>query len=313
MLDPNEKNFSCILNAMHQRNFFVTGAGTSYPHSPLACELGNIVAKEHRRVGVYSGFEIPPGPLIVKLLRDIKIPLDGWCWEEILNRLTVGFSKIVILHNLAKGRINISVIPVSYKALNLFKRNSIIFDMNHDALAEKFCNNRHIVLPAHGYVPEIFGNEEYYSLLSRYYSLSFEASPNIPNMIFLEKESESLIGTDSYVRALQLFPQCANLVFIGYSFGFNEREMDDEVTLNFFKERLLCTKKIIPILVINPASRDLVEALKETYKKKNIYGINARWDILGSALVKMITVDVSKRREEYELCKLYYTYLDSQV
>jgi len=274
-------NFQLIEDAFNSKSFYILGAGASAGIIPLTNQQGAQIVKRHLGHGIFSVSEVEIDTVAKRLLENAYFS-DDQLTQELIKRIPAGAIK-AISYQLMTSKHDLFP-PRQYYVFNLAKYRSIIFNFNVDGLASRFCNN-HIVINAHGMLnPKLLHSEPWNELVED--CLTYHLNePRMPNVLLPEKEPLGITNSNDYKLAAKFYPCTRYVVFIGYSFGMNKRDLDDWESYLYFIR--LFKKQEKPIVVISPyGAEQLANMLREKLLRKNVYVISAYWNYLASAILE---------------------------
>lgn len=98
------------------------------------------------------------------------------------------------------------------------------------------------------------------------------------------------------------------VVIVGYSFGFNGLDVDDWVSLDFFRRNLRKYRRKI-LVIDRDNSRFIADMLSYEFMQNDIFAISADWDYLSRAILfdDCITTIYPhiKEKHKYDLSYIY--------
>ncbi len=291
-----------LLDAFFTRDsFFVIGAGVSAPQTPMTAELSETVVTDFLNAGVFSTKSIEPSALVNRVIQKPPIWQDPMLYA-LIQRLPPGFAQASVLRQLAPS---LGPIPPQYAVFNLACAPATIFNMNTDGLARKFCRN-HLILEPHGSGPtrEVLDGLDWSDLMDSY-AMYPELRPlSLPSLVLPGPEPDYVTKQDSYAVASARLRSARHVAIIGYSFG----GYDDSHTYTFLVERLRLYRP--NVVIVSPNPRDLVECLSENMKSNRVFGVEAYWKPLATAILNPGECQKSHLPSNYSVCDrcVWYRY-----
>lgn len=307
-----ENDIRLLFSIFSLRGFYVLGAGASYNLTPLTSQFENKIIQSLLDIGNYSVIPIQPDLLTQRVIRKSSFEQD----EEdslipiMLERINPGFSQAKILYELANPSHRLAFAPPQYEIFNLLQRQSFIFNLNLDGLAEKYCSNKHIVVSPHGVIPTNFGKKELAENLLELSNMEGYKPIILPKkVVFMEKEPENILDNEEYILSERFYSHAEVMVFIGYSFGNNKYSLDDHRTFYFFQK--LMRERKIPILVISPTPEEIVFMLRDSFKQNEVRGISASWPELAKAIFEFRNKTRIYKLDVRHILRAYNSYMNS--
>lgn len=245
-------------------------------------ELKSSIINRHLEFGSYEVMPITPDDVSLRIIgdpRSFRDPFEAF----LLRRLYPSAVHAMILRDLAPQAITTPA--YQYQIFSWISYPSVIFNMNVDGLAARYCK-RHIVLDPHGTTPvHILRSEVWETLIDDILEFGFDV-PSLPGEVFLPKpETLDITRRGSYREALTYFPAAQFLLLIGYSFGRFKDSIDDSETFSFFTELLQRYPK--PVFVVDPNPERIAAAIQETIRQKTVYTIPVYWNDLAKAIIEV--------------------------
>lgn len=298
-------NFSLLNEAFKYNSFYIIGAGASAGLIPMTHEQGGTIFNRYFKFGMFSLNEGLLDEGAKRLLGSMQYAEDQ---IELVNRINPGAVRAIAMQLMTPGS-NIVKKPYQYIVFKLAKEKSVVFSLNVDSLATKYCGNHYIFYPHGKLNPALMQSNSWNEIIDICLHYSLEP-PKIPGLLLPQKEPFGITNGQQYKACKYLFPYMNYIVLIGYSFGFDGNELDDCETFDFFKNLLKSYKK--PIIVIDPfRSEKIAEMLREEFKNKQVYEISAYWEYLSQAKIvfeqKKILFPHDKNLSKQDL---YYIYSD---
>jgi len=91
-------------------------------------------------------------------------------------------------------------------------------------------------------------------------------------------EPSTITSTSPYSRLKDIFSAVSCICIVGYSFGAWGGRLDDTESFELLTDLLRWEPK--PVLVVNPAPHCLVALLEAAIKRKTVYALCCKWNIL---------------------------------
>ncbi len=282
------RNFQC------RRGLYILGAGASAGSAPIGKDFFRAPARSYLRdfcgfspiIPVHSELtqrmidashdisisEILPG-------REIRPSTEVAPYAEIVQRLNNYSARLDLKHLLAKARFS-GQPSDSYRVFQFFYP-SLIANYNHDGLAAEFCGRFHHVLDMHGSIESEYGSPHIAALVAQVREFDLPDEPDgllmgAPEPHFNQRLDQLLLKVTRFSPAF--------IAIIGYSFAQNREGYDDRVSLDCF----LDARREFHgnIYVIQPEPDALRETIADGIKSKNVFGIQAYWNVLAHAFMK---------------------------
>jgi hypothetical protein len=272
-----------FINALASKfSFYVLGAGASAGIVPMTRELKSAIITRQLEFGSYEAMPVAPDDVSLRILGDTRSLHDPF-EAFLLRRLYPSAVHAIALKALAPQAITNPA--YQYQIFSWVPYPSVIFNMNVDGLAARYCR-RHIVLDPHGTTPvHILRTDLWETLIDIILEFGFDV-PALPGEVYLPKpETLDITKRGSYREALSYFPAAQFLLLIGYSFGRYKDSIDDSETFNFFTELLKRYPK--PVLVVDPNPDITAAAIQETIRQKTVYAIPVYWNYLTKAIIEV--------------------------
>ena len=300
-------NFSFLNKAFIYNSFYIIGAGASAGLIPMTHEQGRIIYNRYFEFGMFSINEGLLDEGARRLLGSMQYAEDQ-ITSELVSMINQGAVRAIAMQLMTPDSNKVKNL-YQYIVFKLAKEKSIIFSLNVDGLATKFCGNHYIFYP-HGKLNSASMRSKSWNEIIDICLHYFLEPPKIPGVLLPQKEPFGITNGQQYKTCRSLFPYMNYIVIIGYSFGFDGNELDDWETFDFFKNLLKSYKK--PIIVIDPfRSEEIAEMLREEFKSDAVYEISAYWEYLSQA---KIVFEQRKRLfshdKNFSKQDLYYIYSD---
>jgi len=172
------------------------------------------------------------------------------------------------------------IFPPQYRVFDLFYP-SVIYNFNNDNLADRLHQKHEIHYP-HGKLNPMIAHS---SILQE--GLSWLSIPQSVDKFFNYQrpisEHSSITSMNPYHRLKDILPTVNCLCIIGYSFGMWGGGMDDVESFELIMDLLRWKPK--PIIIVNPSPRFVIELLETTIKRKIVYGLSFKWNILAKFII----------------------------
>lgn len=267
-----------LFKAFSVPSFCVLGAGVSARIIPRTQLLYDHIITIWKDFGFYPVEPSPSDAVKERIIgdRNSKDPL----WDVLPPS---GVHAIALQKLALKGP---KTVPSEYSVFALASKPSIIFSMNIDGLAKRYCSG-HIILEPHGQVPREIVSNPFWNDDVIDGCLEFGTPvPKIPGKPLLpQSELKDITNRSEYIQAIKLFPEAHYLVIIGYSFGKFRNSIDDSETFEYFRELLRRYPK--PVIVIDPYPHPIAAMIQEAIRQKEVYQIPAYWNHLSHAIVEI--------------------------
>jgi hypothetical protein len=279
------RNIELLLKAFKTPySFYVLGAGVSAGIVPMTHELKDSIITPYLKLYGYPVRTSKPDDTWDRVIDDYNFNSDPWS-NEIIKTIPNSLVQLKSLQLLAGTRL--AEIPPQYEVFNFVQKQSVIFNMNIDGLAKRYCPD-HIVLNAHGEIPPYIVHSAYWNQqidnAKEFGDDVFEGKRVVIHEVLLpQPEPPNITDKKDYHEARRWFPLAQWIIFIGYSFGTFHDAIDDHRTLQFFKDLLSEYPK--PVIVIDPYPDRIVSLIQEAIKQREVFSIPAYWDCLSQALI----------------------------
>jgi hypothetical protein len=296
-----DMRFDLLLKAFSSRyGFYVLGAGASAGVMPTTRQLGIGVVQPFIEFGLYPAISAMPDDVFLRVLNNIEKSIDPF-HAILLKHIPIPAVHAITLQQLAPTE---SDKPIyQYLTFNLCCKPSVLFNLNVDGLAKRYCIG-HIVLDPHGTVPSIVRTDVWGIVIEGTLGYDLQVPPIPGNVHLPKRESNDITARAAYQRASIYFPLARCLVLIGYSFGKFGNSIDDSETFAFLCELLRRYPK--PVIVIGLDPEEIAAAIQEAAHLRPVYSISAFWNHLSQAMV-----EVAYRNKCYDPTRLYT--LHSQI
>lgn len=291
----------------HQSGLYVTGAGSSAGDVDFGAPLMTDPARQFVLGGSFSATPLKHLALGRRLLadsagltladiypdREFRSGTQDDLTQEIIQRMPEHYGRGEIKYRLAKARYERRV-SANYVALRRF-RPGVVANYNHDGLAADICGDVHRVIDMHGSVARAYGSAEMQRWLeeARHYDLPVHEDGLL--MCVPEPTDHSALRKrlDLVTRTSPDF-----IAVIGYSFGLNDRGVDDGVSLDAYARAF--RKFPGNIFVIDPHPDRLAHTLEKALKAERVFPMEAYWNILTRALVERRQEEAKSLRYAHE-------------
>lgn len=214
--------------------------------------------------------------------REIRSGTDTFLIREILMRLPDWYTRAMMKHTLAAPAFSRRRSD-SYRVFRLF-RPATIANYNHDGLLGQLVGRRHRIINMHGVVDPRYGSPEMRRLIER--CGEFDGIPIEPdNLIMCVAEENDGTLVNRLIRVT--LPPPEFLAIIGYSFARNGQGFDDNVSLEFFRERFREFRGPIYVFEPNPGNlQNATAMIADTFRARNVIGIPVFWNVLAHAYLQ---------------------------
>jgi hypothetical protein len=170
----------------------------------------------------------------------------------------------------------------------------MISNYNHDGLAADFAGQIHRVVDMHGTIAPGYGSPHTCELIE---SLRDCHLPDAPDDILMGVP-ESWDDQNLARRLLKVTKFSPDFIaIIGYSFAQTPEGYDDHVSLSCFLE----TRRNFRgnIYVIGPQPVELRDLIADRIKSKNVFGVQAFWNVLAHTFMKDLRDQNGRRSLNY--------------
>ena len=269
-----------FLRATSIRSLYLLGAGASYPEIGLGNSLSKEVRKRFWEIGIFPALVQPTSPLKSAILRpDAAIQQHNCLIEqEVLDAHTpTEIVEVLVAQLLTRKE---QIFPTQYRVFNLF-HPSVIYNFNNDNLADGL-HPKHEVHYPHGKINPSIAYASYMHEAMRGLAIS-ESVAKFFNYWRPIPEHPSITSMKPYRRLRDIFSTVHCVCIIGYSFGTWGGGMDDVESFELLSDLLRWKPK--PILIVNPTPQYLVELLETAIKRKTVYGLSCKWNILANFII----------------------------
>lgn len=175
---------------------------------------------------------------------------------------------------------------------------STILNFNLDGLAEAWCAQKHEVLAIHGTISEGFGSPTAAQLIPLSYELPLHFDPD--GTVLCVPESEDKLLNQRLARGLnRAFQHLSFVAIIGYTFGWNGRDLDDIVSFRYFCEKVRSFNG--PIFVLDPYPEMLAYLLSDNLKSNKVIPVPTYWNALSHVWMRHIFDQSNGPSFNYEL------------
>jgi hypothetical protein len=263
-------------------SFYLIGAGASAPIIPLGKKLGQEVKSIYKNIGCYPPKTYEPSETVKRILEPSERE------DYILQTMSPRMLDLIATYKLSINNIHCNC--PQYEIFR-FAKPSIIFNMNVDGLAERYCQRRHTLLSPHGTIQYQLTKFDWIHLIEG--ANVYGVYPPKNDILLPQPEPKNITCKEQYRRAISYFPYAKYFIVIGYSFGlYREKEfpketLDDIETFDFFIELLKTYKK--HILIIDPEPGYAAHVLQETIKEKATI-IRVSWSWLTQSMIDVMIV-----------------------
>jgi hypothetical protein len=297
-------NFKLITDAFRKHSFYILGAGVSAGIIPMTHQQGELIVNRHLEFGIFSVNPIEIDPQATRILGSSRFS-DDQMKKALIDRLPSGAIRAISMQLMTPDKVN--KLSHKYVVFNKARRPSIIFNYNNDGLASRYCK-RHYILYPHSVLDEIFRSNEWDRMIDDCLFYHFE--PPVPSgLILIGREPIGIINNPAFRFAEKHFKFTEDyVVIVGYSFGFNGLDVDDWVSLDFFKRNLRKYRRKV-LVIDRDNSRFIADMLSYEFMQNDIFAIAADWDYLARAILfaDYITTVYPNIKEKHKL-NLHYIY-----
>jgi len=334
-----------LLEIFSQYNFYILGAGTSYDLIPNYSEIRKEIFSWQKEIGHYSASPFHQDEVTYRIIGSPRKDDDS---HSIITYKSIPPSAVHLITSINLSSLKRTDI-FEYPIFSLFFKPSVIFNMNVDGLAEKYCGKEHIVLNLHGNAP----SEKYINLIKEYISACFKYDlpldvvhnlfndltfdiyfdqiikyytstsidyiiryginvPLPPRLILPMPEPVNITNEYAYKKAEFYFPYINHLILIGYSFGRQLNDsIDDKATFSFFTEGLLY-KHPKPIYILDKNPEPIAEMIQKITHLNSVYPIPVYWNHLSRAIIEMAYINKIKKLSKLNmyLSEIFYRYCE---
>jgi hypothetical protein len=273
--------WNLFLRTTSTRSLYLLGAGASYPEIGLGNTLSDNVRKCFWENGILPALVqansrlksaiLPPNSAIYQQ--------NSFIAQEVLDAHTPPeIVEVLVAQCLTRKE---QIFPTQYSVFDLF-HPSVIYNFNNDNLADRV-HSKHEVYYPHGKINPVIAHSSYMQeaihLLAITQSVSkyFNYQRPIP-------EHSSITSMTPYRRLKDIFSTVHFVCIIGYSFGAWGGGMDDVESFELLTD--LLRWKLKPVLIVNPTPKYLVEMVEAAIKRKTVYGLCCKWNILAKFIIK---------------------------
>jgi hypothetical protein len=301
--------FKLITDAFRKRSFYILGAGVSAGIIPMTHQQGELIVNRHLEYGIFSGNPIEIDPQATRILGSSRFP-DDQTKKALIDRLPSGAIRAISMQLMTPDKIN--KLSHKYIVFNKARIPSIIFNYNNDGLASRYCK-RHYILYPHSVLNDIYRSSEWDRIID--YCLLYHFEPPVPSGLILPgREPIGIINNPAFRFAEAYFEYTEDyIVIVGYSFGFNGLDVDDWVSLDFFRRNLHRYRRKI-IVIDRDNSRFIADMLSYEFKQNDIFAISADWNYLSRAILYEDCITTTyphiKEKHKYDLSYIYNSIAD---
>ncbi len=268
-----------------QRGLYILGAGASSPLVPLASMFGPEVGRLYLSGSSFPVNAPPRNILSNKIIRDALSKQEPRTVEsELLAGMSTGYALDASRYLLARPAA-LNLHPDNYAVFSLFPA-SIIWNFNHDGLAERMCAPRHKIFNEHGVVHSAYGGD--FGRESMKYAQEYDAAAKDAREVMFEPEPEAF-----YDRSIPDLDTCRFVAVIGYSFARTNNGFDDAASLYRLCEALRASPR--PVVIIDPSPELTVELVREWIKSNRVYSYSLYWNVYARALSRAMMTPGEKR------------------
>lgn len=265
-----------FLRITSTRSLYLIGAGASYPEIGLSNSLPNAVRNLVRENGIFEASVQPTSPLKSVILNPSSIiqPQDWYIAQEEFDMLTrPELVEVLVAQLLTRKE---PIFPAQYRVFDLFYP-SVLFNYNNDNLADKV-HWKHEVHYPHGKINPLIAHSPFIQEAIHWLTIPLSVDTYFPYQRPIPEDS-LITSTKPYRRLINIFSSIRRVCIIGYSFG----RMNDAESFEMLIDLLRWKPK--PILIVNPDPRDLIELLETTLKRKSVYGLSCKWNVLAKFVI----------------------------
>ncbi len=216
--------------------------------------------------------------------REIRPGTDTFPTKEILLRLPDYYTRAMMQHVLA-APVHHNRRSDSYRVFRLF-HPATVANYNHDGMLAHATGRRHHIVNMHGIVDPQYGSPEMAELIERLGE--YDGLPVPPDgLLMCVPEENDRVLVDRLVQATSGSPPF--IAIVGYSFAKNELSYDDNLSLEFFRERFRDYRGKVFVFEPNPNNlQNMTAMLSDTLRTKNVIGVCAFWNVLAHAYLRTI-------------------------
>jgi hypothetical protein len=269
-----------FLRATSIHSLYLLGAGASYPEIGLGNVLSDTVRKRFWDNGIFPASVQPKSPLKSAILRPNSAIQQQDCLisqEELDAHTPPEIVEVLVAQCLTRKE---QIFPTQYRVFDLFYP-SVIYNFNNDNLAYRVRPKHEVTYP-HGKINPVIAHSSY-----MHEALSWLAIPQSVAKYFNYQrpipEHPLITSMSPFRRLKDIFSTVHCVCFIGYSFGMWGGGMDDVESFELLTDLLRWKPK--PVLIVNPAPQYLVELLETAIKRKSVYGLCCKWNILAKFIL----------------------------
>jgi hypothetical protein len=269
-----------LLRATSTRSLYLLGAGASYPEIGLGASLSNEVRKRIWTNGIFPVSVQSTSSLKSSILHPNTAIQQQNCFieQEELDALTPPDLVEVLVAQLLTWKEQI--VPMQYRVFDLF-HPSVLFNFNVDNLAYGV-NPKHELLYPHGKVNSVIAHSSHMQQAIEWLTIPRSVAEYFDYWRPI-REHSSITSTNPYRRLKDIFSTVHCVSTIGYSFGAWGGGLDDGESFEMLTDLLRWKPK--PVLIINPEPQYLVELLETAIKRKTVYGLCCKWNVLAKFIV----------------------------
>jgi len=269
-----------LLRATSTRTLYLIGAGASYTEIGLGNILSDEVRKRFWDNGIFPAAVQANSPLKSAILRPNLTIQQQNCFieQEEIDALTPpGLVEILVAQLLTLKE---EIFPPQYRVFDLFYP-SVIYNFNNDNLADGIHRKHELHYP-HGKINHMIAHSSNMQEAIRWLAIP-QSIPNYFNYWRPIPEHSSIISMNTYRRLKDIFPTVHWVCIIGYSFGAWGGGLDDIESFELLTDLLRWKPK--NVLIVNPSPQHLVELLETAIKRKTVYGLSCKWNILAKFII----------------------------
>lgn len=261
-------------------SLYLLGAGASYPEIGLGNALSNTVRRRFWVNGIVPASVQSKSPLKSAILRPNSAIQQQNCLitqEELDAHTPPEIVEVLVAQCLTRKE---QIFPTQYRVFDLF-HPSVVYNFNNDNLADKV-NSKHEIQYPHGKIDPAVAHSPHMQEATSWLTIPksvakyFNYQRPIP-------EHPSITSMSPFRRLKDIFSIVQCVCFIGYSFGAWGGGMDDVESFELLTDLLRWKPK--PVLIVNPAPQYLVELLETAIKRKTVYGLCCKWNILAKFIL----------------------------
>jgi hypothetical protein len=236
--------------------------------------------------------------------RAIRLGTEEFPVYEMLRRLPDYYARLFMKHKLAAPRF-LQRQSDNYRVFRAFYP-SMILNYNLDGLATDLCGKYHRVIDAHGTIEHGYGSPQAAKVIE--VARGFDLAGLSDDLLLCTPEERYL----QLPQRLSWVEKCAPdfIAVIGYSFGRNGDNFDDNVSLEIFQRRFKGFAG--NVYVIDPHPETLREMIAERLKSKYVFGVRAYWNVLAHVFIYVLQ-DKGGRKSINYMCEKIFDTLGCEI